>query len=240
MTLALVTGASRGIGAACARALAAAGHDVALHFRRDVAGARDTAAAIEDAGGTAYLLAWEPTDDPAHLVDQLPGVPAIAVLNSFPQDGRPWADLIPADWDALWAGGLRSTALLLHRLTQAMEPGGAIVAISSIEGQRAASGHAPYAVAKAALDHLVAAAAYECGPRGIRVNAVAPGLTDRPGLAEDWPEGVARWATASALGRPVTPAEVAAAVTFLAGPAASGVTGVVLPVDAGWGASPGW
>lgn len=240
MTLALVTGASRGIGAACALALARAGHDVALHFRRDVNGARETAAAIEAAGGTAYLLAWDPADDPTHLVEQLPDVPDVAVLNAFPQDVRPWADLTAADWDAMWSGGLRSTALLLHTLTTTMATGGSVVAVGSIEGLRPASGHAPYAVAKAALHHLVRAAAHESGPHGIRVNAVAPGLTNRPGLTEDWPDGVARWSAASALGRPVSAGEVAAAVAWLASPAASGVTGVVLPVDAGWSASPGW
>jgi NAD(P)-dependent dehydrogenase (short-subunit alcohol dehydrogenase family) len=75
----------------------------------------------------------------------------------------------------------------------------------------------------------------EWGAAGVRVNAVAPGLIDRPGLDLDWPEGVAWWRRTSPLGRPVTPDEVADAVLFLAD--ASGVAGVVLPVDGGWSAS---
>jgi 3-oxoacyl-[acyl-carrier protein] reductase len=69
---------------------------------------------------------------------------------------------------------------------------------------------------------------------------VAPGLIDSDGLAQDWPEGVERWRRASALGRPVTASEVAATVAFLASPAASGITGTTITVDAGWSAAPGW
>ena len=69
---------------------------------------------------------------------------------------------------------------------------------------------------------------------------VAPGLVERPGLADAWPDGVERFRAASALGRPVTPEEVAGAVAFLASPVASGITGTTLTVDAGWSAGPGW
>ena len=112
--------------------------------------------------------------------------------------------------------------------------------VGSIEGLRPAPTHAPYAVAKAALHHLAAAAAAELGARGIRVVAVAPGLVDREGLEEAWPEGVERYRRASALGRPVTPAEVAQTIAFLASPAASGITGTTVTIDAGWSAGPGW
>ncbi|MFV0464075.1 MAG: SDR family NAD(P)-dependent oxidoreductase [Nostocoides sp.] len=240
MSLALVTGASRGIGAASAVALAAAGHDLALHYRTDADGAARVADQVRAAGADAHTHHWDPDTDPALLLDQMPTVPQVVVLAAFPQDITPWPELTPADWDAMWTGGLRSTALLLHAVTEAMASGGAIVLLGSIEGFRPAPGHAPYAVAKAGLHQLVAAAATAVGPRGIRVNAVAPGLTERPGLDTDWPEGLARWSQASALRRPVTAAEVGAAVAWLAAPAASGVTGIVLPVDAGWSASPGW
>ncbi len=115
-----------------------------------------------------------------------------------------------------------------------------VVVIGSIEGFRAMPAHAPYAVAKAALHHLVGAAAHELGPRGVRVVGVAPGLVDRAGLEDAWPEGVARFRAASALGRPVTAQEVAATVAFLASGAASGLTGTTVTVDAGWSAAPGW
>jgi 3-oxoacyl-[acyl-carrier protein] reductase len=93
---------------------------------------------------------------------------------------------------------------------------------------------------KAAMHHLVAAAAHELGPKGIRVIGVAPGLVDSEKVQTEWPEGVERFNKVAALGRPVTPNEVANLVTFLATPAASGITGVTIPVDAGWSAHPGW
>ena len=115
-----------------------------------------------------------------------------------------------------------------------------IVIVGSIEGLRPARNHAPYSVMKAAKHHLVAAAAHELGGHGIRVVGVAPGLVEADGLAERWPDGYGRYMNASALHRPVSAQEVAATVAFLASPAASGITGVTLPVDAGWSAHPGW
>ncbi|WP_377639517.1 SDR family NAD(P)-dependent oxidoreductase [Oryzobacter terrae] len=248
---ALVTGASGGLGAALAVALADAGHDVGVHYRGDRAGAEAVAGAIATTGRRAALLhadlAVEGAEDLDRACDALLDACAdalgpvdVVVLNAFPQDHTPWADLDTAAWDAVHRGGLRPTTALLHRATSRMGPGGVAVAVGSIEGVRPAPTHAAYAVAKAALHHLVAAAAHELGPRGVRVVGVAPGLVARDGLEEAWPEGVARWRAVAALGRPVAPEEVAAAVVFLASPAASGITGTVLTVDAGWSSAPGW
>lgn len=248
---ALVTGASGGLGRAIAVALAGAGHDVAVHYRGDADGAAATASAVEATGRRAATLHADLAVDDATALDRACenlldactaalGTPDVVVLNAFPQDLVAWPDLDTAAWDASHRGGLRPTAALLHRATDRMGPGGVVVTIGSIEGLRAAPAHTPYAVAKAALHHLTGAAAAEVGSRGIRVVGVAPGLVDREGLAEAWPEGVERFRRASALGRPVTAQEVAATVTFLASSAASGITGTIVTVDAGWSTSPGW
>lgn len=248
---ALVTGASGGLGRAIAVALAGAGHDVAVHYRGDAEGAAATAARVEAAGCRAVTVHADLAVDDADALDRACddlldacatalSAPDVVVLNAFPQDLVAWRDLDTAAWDAAHRGGLRPTAALLHRATDRMGPGGVVVTIGSIEGFRAAPAHTPYAVAKAALHHLTGAAASEVGGRGIRVVGVAPGLVDREGLEEAWPEGVARFRRASALGRPVTPQEVAATVAFLASPAASGITGTTVTVDAGWSTSPGW
>jgi len=168
------------------------------------------------------------------------GAPDVVVLNAFPQDHVAWDDLDTPAWDAIHRAGLRPTTALLHRAAARFAEGGVVVVVGSIEGLRPTSTHTPYAVAKAALHHLTAAAAAELGARGIRVVAVAPGLVDRAGLAQAWPEGVERWRRATALGRPVTAREVAATIAFLASPEASGITGTTVTVDAGWSAGAGW
>ena len=250
--VALVTGASGGIGSAIALALAADGLDIAIHYRADLVGAQRTAEAVHAHGRRSLLL---PADlsppDPSELdrtceglliqASQAFGGPTrVLILCASDQRLTPWDDLDAAHWDDLWRSTLRHQAALLRAFAAVAAPGSAVVTVGSIEGLRAAPEHAAYAVFKAALHHLTAAAAHELGARGIRVVGVAPGLVERPGLSQDWSAGVDRWRAAAALGRPVTATEVAAAVAFLASPAASGITGVTLPVDAGWSASPGW
>jgi 3-oxoacyl-[acyl-carrier protein] reductase len=248
---ALVTGASGGIGASVAVALAAAGHDVAVHYRGDEAGAAGTVARVEHTGARgaalhADLAVADATALDAAVDDLLDrcvgalGTPDVVVLGAAPQDHLPWDDLDTAAWDTHLVGALRPTAALLHRATARMGEGGVVVVVGSVEGVRATAAGAAYGAAKAALHHLVATSAHALGRRGIRVVGVAPGLVDRPGLEEDWPDGVARWREVSALGRPVLPLEVAATVAFLASPTAAGITGTTVAVDAGWSAAPGW
>ena len=125
------------------------------------------------------------------------GAPDVVVLNAFPQDHLAWDDLDTAAWDAFHRAGLRPTTALLHRAAARLGPGGVVVVVGSIEGLRPTPTHTTYAVAKAALHHLTAAAASELGSRGIRVVAVAPGLVERDGAGA----GVARGGRALAHGR---------------------------------------
>jgi NAD(P)-dependent dehydrogenase (short-subunit alcohol dehydrogenase family) len=248
---ALVTGASGGLGRVVAQVLAEHGHDVGVHFRGDADGAAATVAEVAAAGRRAVALHADldvadataldaACDDLLDRCTAAVGAPDVVVLNAFPQHHVKWDDLDTAAWDTYHRAGLRPTTALLHRGGARLGEGGVVVLVGSIEGLRPAPTHTPYAVAKAALHHLAAAAATELGARGIRVVAVAPGLIGRAGLAEAWPEGVERWRRASALGRPVTAREVAATIAFLASPAASGITGTTVTIDAGWSATAGW
>jgi len=248
---ALVTGASGGLGRVVAAVLGEHGHDVGVHYRGDAAGAGAAVAEVLAAGRRAAALHADldiadataldaACDDLLDRCTAAVGAPDVVVLNAFPQTHVAWDDLDTTSWDEIHRAGLRPTTALLHRAAARLGPGGVIVVVGSIEGLRPTPTHTPYAVAKAALHHLTAAAAAELGARGIRVVAVAPGLVDRDGLAQSWPEGVERWSRASALGRPVTAREVAATVAFLASSAASGITGTTVTIDAGWSATAGW
>jgi NAD(P)-dependent dehydrogenase (short-subunit alcohol dehydrogenase family) len=120
------------------------------------------------------------------------------------------------------------------------EQGGSITLIASVEGSRPARGHAHYASAKAGMIMLARSAALEYGAVGIRVNTVSPGLVERPGLDEQWPEGVARWRGAAPLGRLGRPEDIGDATVFLASPLARWITGHDLVVDGGMGVAPAW
>lgn len=248
----LITGATGGLGQALAAVFVNSHTELALHFRSDSGMAKRLVELAAESGSRAVAFqqdfSVEGIDEAishflARVHNEL-GAPNIAVLNAAAQDVTDWHELKARDFDEMYRATFRSTALLLQKLGEQMIDlpidNRVIAVIGSIEGMRPAPGHAPYSTMKAALHHLVKAAAHELGPHGVRVVGVAPGLIDRPGLETDWADGVERWQLAAALSRPVTALEVANAVAFLASPAASAITGTVLPVDAGWSAHPGW
>lgn len=241
--IAIVTGAARGIGRAIAVDLARAGADVGLGVRA-VGGGESVADEIESLGRRAATAVMDVTDLASSrvaldsLIAELGGVD-ILVNNAGGSILGDAIDVTEADFEKVWALNVRSTFFLSQHVARHFRPdgGAAIVNVASQAGLVALPGEAAYCTAKAAVIHLTKCLAVEWGAMGIRVNAVAPTFiaTDgtRPALSDpefhaDTVERIA------ALHRIGTPAEVAAAVTFLASPAASLITGHTLVVDGGW------
>lgn len=223
---AVVTGARGGLGRALVSRLAEEGYDVIAHSRHPV----------DDASSDARWLVGDLSQPEAsRLLSEEVGTVDLLVNNAASQVTGSLQELSASDWSDMLGATLLSAVHLTAALRPVMPPGAAVVNVSSIEAGAAFPRHSHYAAAKAALESFTRSAAVEWGPAGIRVNAVAPGLIDRPGLAREWPEGVDWWVRTCPLGRPILPAEVAEAVAFLA--AATAVSGVVLPVDGGWTAS---
>ncbi|QBI21369.1 SDR family oxidoreductase [Egibacter rhizosphaerae] len=240
----LVTGAGRGLGATIAERFALAGARVIVNHRSGDGEA--VAEAIRDSGGEAVAVAADVSDDegPARLAEAAAAeLPTLDVLvnAAAAQPLHPWEELDAAAWDAVLAATLRSAFAMTRACEAALvEARGAVVNISSIEARQPMPGHAHYAAAKAGLERLTQAAAVELGPRGVRVNAVAPGLIHREDLPRNWPEGIARYEAAAPLGRTGGADEIADAVVFLASPAAAWITGTTLVVDGGVTAAPSW
>ncbi|OLF06797.1 short-chain dehydrogenase [Actinophytocola xinjiangensis] len=245
-TATLVTGASGGIGAGIALRFAQAGSAVAVHYHRDRDRAQSVVRRIEDLGATATALTADLTDEHAcadlvRAAADWAGRLDTLVNCAGIQPVRPLPELSAADWRAMLDTTLTSAHLCTQAAARIMTGhGGSIVHIASIEALQPAPGHAHYSSAKAGLVMHARAAALEYGRHGIRVNAVSPGLIDRPGLETDWPAGVDRWRTAAPLTRLGTPADVANACVFLASPLATWITGHNLVVDGGVSAHPTW
>ncbi|MGJ5893362.1 SDR family NAD(P)-dependent oxidoreductase [Streptomyces niveiscabiei] len=241
--IALVTGASGGIGQGIARQLAGAGASVVLHCRRAAGLAEELAREIGDAVVVSGDLTRE--EECRRVVREAAewrGRLDVLVNNAGIQPVKPLAELTVADWQELQQANVTSAFTCTQEAAPLMAPrgGGSIIHIASIEGTRPSPGHTHYSVSKAALIMHARAASLEYGPLGIRVNTISPGLIARPGLTATWPEGVTRWHTAAPLHRLGTPADIGAACVFLASDAASWITGVDLPVDGGVSARPGW
>jgi NAD(P)-dependent dehydrogenase (short-subunit alcohol dehydrogenase family) len=247
--VALVTGASGGVGAGIARRFAEAGAAVLVHYRSDEGGAVAVADAARAAGGQAIPVAAELVDRPS--VDRLVAAATeafggldIVVNNAGAYRGTRVAPDAPdddawADWATELDTNLRTTVLVTRAAIPALRArgGGAIVNIASISALHPAHGQAAYVTAKAGIIAFTRAAAQELGPEAIRVNAVSPGLIGRPTLAEDWPDGFGRWMAKVPLGRVGEPGDIADACLFLASPASRWITGQHLIVDGGMDAT---
>jgi 3-oxoacyl-[acyl-carrier protein] reductase len=240
--VALVTGGSRGIGAAVARSLASEGHRVAVTFATDKAGAENVVADLEATGSSALAVeadvrnpdavdaAFAAVEDawgPVEVVVANAGVTADGLLVRMGDEQ--WTDVVRTSLD----GAFFTIRRAVPRMMRARW--GRVVAVSSVAGSMGSAGQVNYAAAKAGLVGLTRSVARELASRNVTANVVEPGpittaMTES--LPQDRRDELARQVP---LGRFGTPEEVAAAVSFLCSDAAGFVTGAVVPVDGGLG-----
>ncbi|WP_329406296.1 SDR family oxidoreductase [Streptomyces sp. NBC_00704] len=236
---AMVTGGSRGIGRAVVRRLAAEGAAVVFGYHRDEAAAGSCAAEVREAGGTAHAVRADLADlgEVRRLVDTADGLLRgldIVVNNAAEPEQLGIADATPEHYERLMAVNARAPFFVMRYALDALRDGGRIVNVSSIAASMAAPGAAVYAGGKAALERFTTTAAQEFGPRGITVNAVAPGTVDTDMLRDLHDERSRRTlAAVTPLRRLGRGSDVAGVVAFLAGPDAAFVTGQIIPVNGG-------
>lgn len=243
--VALVTGGSRGIGAAICRALAADGCAVAVNYRRRADDARAVVDSIVGAGGRAVALAGDVSD--AAAVDRLVadatetlGPVTILVNNAALTDAhKPWTQIDEAEWDRVMAVNLKSCFLCFRACYPAMREAGwgRVVNISSVTFHLGRPHLVHYVASKAGMIGFTRSLAREVGTDGITVNAVTPGAIQTESELELFPdqEGIAAWLLPEqAVKRRGTPQDVAAAVAWLASDAAAFVSGQTINVDGGW------
>jgi 3-oxoacyl-[acyl-carrier protein] reductase len=237
---ALVTGASKGIGRAIALALADRGARVLVHYGRDAGRARSVVESITASGGRAEAV---PADllapDGAHRLaarvrDLSGGRLDILVANAGLYRSASIEDTTLRDFDDLFAVNVRAPFFVVQQLLPIMGEGGSIVLVSSLAARAAFGTIAAYAASKGALESLARHLALACGARGIRVNAVAPGLVAK----DDEEESTARQRRDRALGlqalkRLARPDDIGDVVAFLASKDARWITGDVIRVDGG-------
>jgi 3-oxoacyl-[acyl-carrier protein] reductase len=234
----LVTGASKGIGAAIARRLATGGFSVVVHYGRDTAGAEATAEAVRQAGGTARLISFDIADRDAcrqALEDDLAqhGPYWGAVLNAGIARDGPFPALSDDDWDQVLTTNLDGFYNVLKPVVMPMvsaRKGGRIVTLSSIAGVAGNRGQVNYSAAKAGIIGATKALAVELAKRQITVNCVAPGIIETQMTSELPAEEVIK---AIPMRRYGTVDEVAALVAFLCTDEAGYITRQVFSVNGG-------
>ena len=238
---ALVTGGTRGIGLATARALAAEGARVAVSWLRSADDAAAALAALSAQGATAHAVRAD-VGDPAAVRrmfaeagDALGGSPDVLINNAAITEDGLLMMLADEAWERVIRTDLSGAALCCRLALRAMIAGrwGRIVNVVSPAAFLGQEGASNYAAAKAGLVALTKSLAREVARFGVTVNAVSPGLVETQLLATLSPARRQEMERQVALGRPGTPEEIAAAIVFLVSPAASYVTGTTLHVDGG-------
>lgn len=241
MKVALVTGASRGIGRAIAQQLARDGYAVAVHCIRSVDAAQALCDEITAAGGQAKPFACDVSDGDAvermiYCIQQELGDISVLVNNAGVAEQKLFTDISDDDWHRMMGVHVDGAFFTCRNVLPSMirRHGGVIVNIASMWGQVGASCEVHYSTAKAALIGMTKALAKEVGPSGIRVNCVAPGVIQTDMLADFSAEDLSALAEETPLCRLGTPEDVAAAVSFLVSDCAAFITGQVLAPNGGF------
>ena len=237
---ALVTGASRGIGRAAALALAKAGAQVLVHYGANAAEARAVVEQIKAAGGRAEAVGSNlSAPDGAHKLAAMARTIVgdrldILVANAGISKAAAIEETTVQDFDTLFAVNVRAPYFLVQQLLPVLKEGSSVVFTSSLAAHAAVGNLSAYAATKGAIDTLVKHLAFILGPKGVRVNAVAPGVveTDMSSFAKT--DGGRDFIfDIQALQRVAQPDDIAGAFVFLASDAARWVTGDTLRVDGG-------
>lgn len=242
--VAIVTGASRELGAAMAAALAGSGAAVVVAHHGEPDRAADVVAGIAAAGGVAIAFDGDLATVPANerlvsFAARELGRVDVFVANAGLTRWTPFLEMDEATWDEVVDLNLKGSYFGAQAAARRMVEqggGGRIVLSSSVTGTIAAANLSAYSVTKAGLAHMARVLALELGPHGITVNALGIGATVNERNLRDDPDYGEHWATVTPTGRVGEPRDVAAALLYLVSPAAAMVNGHTLTVDGGWSA----
>ncbi len=237
---ALVTGASRGIGRACALALARGGAQVLVHYARGASEAEAVAADIRKQGGRADTIAADlaKPDAPHALATKVRTIVGdrldILVANAGISKAATIEEMTVEDFDALFAVNVRAPYFLVQQLLPILGSGSSVILLCSAAARTALGNLSAYAATKGAIDTLVKHLALALGDRGVRVNAIAPGIvaTDMSNFAKT-DAGRALALSIQALKRSAEPDDIGGVAAFLASDEARWITGDTLRVDGG-------
>jgi len=238
--VAVVTGASKGVGRGVAFALAEAGFDIAVNYRGDRKGAEETAEKIRALGRNALVvqadIGFKPeVDRMFDVVLERLGTPAVLVNNAGVQTWKPLLDLTEEEWDRVLRTNLKGTFLCSQRAGRQMarKRRGRIINIGSGCNKAPFPNLVDYTSSKGGIEMFTRVAAVELGYYGITVNCVAPGMIEIERTRAESPDYAGTWAPLTPIGRIGQPADVAAVVVFLASPQAEFINGQTIYVDGG-------